>query len=548
MTFRSRLLVAITIGALLPLGVAVVGLRRAIDRRITAMYDQRLAGEARTIRGAIDEENRAIAEKLVTLMQSLKEDDRFRVGAVRRDPHERGYVLDYAERAMRLAGLSMFQIQDEAGRIVSSGHFSREYDQLDATSLRLLIKAGTAGAITRARTPEGFFAALARVDSLLINGKRFYLTGGVTIDDAYLARFARGDSIGVSMELGAAGAGPGPGITQAIPMQFVDATADTLKPAQFVIAQSRTELAVLLRDANQLFLISMLMVVASVVVLGIWLSSHLSRPLADLASAASRIDLDGGEVTVAAARDDEIGALARRLSALTKRLGVSAERLRSAERRATVGDMARQVNHDIKNGLIPIRNVLRHLGDVNDQHPGELPTAFTERRGTLDASVTYLDTLARQYARLTPRIDRTPIDVNAVVQEAAANAAIGSDHRVSTRLAGESPILTGDRVMLRRILDNLIRNGLESLDGKTGEVTITTTRNDENILLTVSDTGRGMAAEELAHVFDDFFTTKEHGTGLGLSVVRRLTSDLGGSVRVESAPGRGTTFTLELPA
>ena len=62
-----------------------------------------------------------------------------------------------------------------------------------------------------------------------------------------------------------------------------------------------------------------------------------------------------------------------------------------------------------------------------------------------------------------------------------------------------------------------------------------------------SRNGRGMTAGEVAHAFDDFFTTKENGTGLGLSVVRRLTSDLGGSVRVESEPGRGTTFTLELP-
>jgi signal transduction histidine kinase len=279
-----------------------------------------------------------------------------------------------------------------------------------------------------------------------------------------------------------------------------------------------------------------------------WLSNRLSRPLADLASTASRIDLDGEHVTVAASRDDEIGTVARRLAALTRRLGASAERLRSAERRATVGDMARQVNHDIKNGLIPIRNVLRHLGDVSEREPDRLSTAFTERRSTLDASVTYLDTLARHYARLTPRIDRAPIDVNAVVREAATTAAIGSEHRVNTQLASALPTPGGDRVVLRRILDNLIRNALESLDGMMGEVTVSTARSsDGGILLTVRDTGRGMAPDEVARAFDDFFTTKADGTGLGLSVVRRLASDLGGAVRVESEPGRGTTFTLELP-
>jgi len=64
----------------------------------------------------------------------------------------------------------------------------------------------------------------------------------------------------------------------------------------------------------------------------------------------------------------------------------------------------------------------------------------------------------------------------------------------------------------------------------------------------VSDTGRGMSPDELSRIFTDFFTTKEGGTGLGLSVVRRLTNDLQGDVRAESRPGRGTSFTIELPA
>ena len=67
------------------------------------------------------------------------------------------------------------------------------------------------------------------------------------------------------------------------------------------------------------------------------------------------------------------------------------------------------------------------------------------------------------------------------------------------------------------------------------------------VRIVVGDTGRGMSEEQLARAFDDFFTTKPDGTGLGLSVVRRLTTDLDGSVRVESAPGQGTVFTIELP-
>jgi len=106
----------------------------------------------------------------------------------------------------------------------------------------------------------------------------------------------------------------------------------------------------------------------------------------------------------------------------------------------------------------------------------------------------------------------------------------------------------GDPVLLRRILDNLLRNAIESLPPSGGTVTLETTRGPKGgIRMIVADTGRGMSEEELARAFEDFHTTKAGGTGLGLSVVRRLAADLHADLRVESAPGRGTTFTMDLP-
>src|SRR5687768_7373724 len=165
------------------------------------------------------------------------------------------------------------------------------------------------------------------------------------------------------------------------------------------------------------------------------------------------------------------------------------------------------------------------------------------------SSVGYLDTLARNYARLTPRVDHRAVDVNGIVQELAASSATSGGVNLRTRLADGLPRANGDPVIVRRIIDNLVRNAIESIDGRGGDVTITTARaRDGAVTVSVDDTGRGMSDEELSRAFDDFFTTKPDGTGLGLSVVRRLTADLHGSVRVESAPGKGTRFTIELPA
>src|SRR5678815_470040 len=97
---------------------------------------------------------------------------------------------------------------------------------------------------------------------------------------------------------------------------------------------------------------------------------------------------------------DEVGSLSRLLGDLVTRLRTSMTRVREAERRATVGDLSRQINHDIKNGLIPLRDVIRHLEQVERDERTALSAVFADRRPTVDASITYLETLAASYQRL----------------------------------------------------------------------------------------------------------------------------------------------------
>ena len=555
MTFRSRLLIAFALATVVPLAMLGVGVRRQLTARLVAQHQQRVDGMARVAAQDVERESASIASRLSTLAGTLRTDDRFRMAAVRGDPGERAYLLDWAEQAMRTTGLDMLQLQDSAGRIMSSGHFRNEFDRLEPEVPRALAMAKGA-VLLRARAPEGPFLALVRADSVRVADRRFDLVGGVKMDSAFLRRFAREEGLRVALSI------PIPrmlapddtsglsardaNVVAALPIRYF---TDSLTTARLVITYDIPELALLRRDVDQWFAAALMVVVAAGLALAIWLSRRLSEPLATLTHAASTIDLEGPELMVAASRDDEIGTLARRLGSMSTRLRASAARLRQAERRATVGDMARQVNHDIKNGLIPIRNVLRHLVQVQEEQPQDLATVFSERRSTLESSVAYLDTLARNYARLTPSVERRAVDVNGIATEIAASTAVASTIRVRTRLADAVPRAFGDPVIVRRIIDNLVRNAIESLDAGGGDVTIATSRAPNGaVRIVVADTGRGMSQDELAHAFDDFFTTKPDGTGLGLSVVRRLTTDLNGSMRVESAPGQGTAFTIELPS
>jgi signal transduction histidine kinase len=286
-------------------------------------------------------------------------------------------------------------------------------------------------------------------------------------------------------------------------------------------------------------------------------SAQLARPVATLAERAGHMDLDRMDVAFSTERADEIGDLSRVLDRVARRLRASAVRLRDAERRATTGDIARQVHHDVRNGLIPIRNVLAHLAEVAKEKPEAMPGIFLERQGTLDSSVAHLHALAASYAKLSPAVEREPCDVNAIVRRVAEDMEAAATVTIDVDLAADLPRVEADPVALRRILDNLTVNAVESLGGLAqgepeGRVCIGTRSVSSNgarrVEVTVTDTGRGMTPDERVRIFDDFYTTRPGGTGLGLSIVRRLIADMNGGIEVESAPGNGTKVIVDLPA
>jgi signal transduction histidine kinase len=321
--------------------------------------------------------------------------------------------------------------------------------------------------------------------------------------------------------------------------------------ARLQVTQPLTPLRALVRSADRWFLLTAAGTGVIALMLAVWVSSRISRPLAALAEKTAVLDLDRLDVEFDAGTD-EVGRLSRLLGDLAARLRSSTARVRDAERRATVGDLARQINHDIKNGLIPLRNVMRHLAQVERDEPSALPAVFAERRQTVDSSIAYLETLATSYQRLSRPMDRRDYDLNGQITEVVRAMQAHEQVEFTTRLAANLPRVVGDPIALRRILENLMANAVDALESKPGRVTVSTEQvvragEAPAIRVTVADTGRGMSAEETGKIFNDFYTTKEGGTGLGLSIVRRLVMDLQGSVGVESAPGKGTAITIDIP-
>ena len=115
---------------------------------------------------------------------------------------------------------------------------------------------------------------------------------------------------------------------------------------------------------------------------------------------------------------------------------------------------------------------------------------------------------------------------------------------------GEVPSVMADREALRSVLTNLIINGLQAIDGEGGSLVVKLSSDTagQRALVEVTDTGRGIAAEDISKVFEPYYPTKETGTGLGLAIVKKVIDDHGGTITVTSMQGSGTTFTITLPA
>ena len=556
MSFRTRLFLAILVAVLLPLAALTLGVRREMDRRLTREYEARVAAAATALEASLARESANVAARLRALVSELGGDNRFRLAIVQNDPASRRYLLNYAEGAMRLSGLAMLQLQDSTGRILSSGHFRNQFDQLQPELPRILSGLADSLVLVRTRTPDTTLLALTRIDSVRLAGKRVSLVGGIEARHWLQATPQLGGDIATGIVY--PGASPQPAAAERVIREVQLPFLDLLHPAvridtaRLQVTQSLETVNALRRDVTRWVLVALALTLAAAVLCAAWLSSRISRPLRELSEKTAAIDLDRLDQSFETGRTDEFGALSRLLGAMTDRLRASSARLREAERRVAVGDLARQVNHDIKNGLVPIRNVLRHLAQVAAESPDSLPGIFAARRATLESSVEYLDTLARNYDRLSPGAERRRCEINGIVAEVLRNTG-PQDGRVRAQLADALPSVLGDGLMIRRVLENLVGNALDSVAARPeGSVTVVTepvagSTGADRIRITVADTGAGMTREQLERAFDDFYTTKTGGTGLGLSIVRRLILDLNGTLKVETEPGVGTRVMVELP-
>jgi nitrogen fixation/metabolism regulation signal transduction histidine kinase len=278
----------------------------------------------------------------------------------------------------------------------------------------------------------------------------------------------------------------------------------------------------------------------------------LTGPIGRLQRAASAVGAGNLRVKLPEATGDEFGKLYTSFNQMVRRLRrARAQQVRSA-RVLAWGEMARQVAHEIKNPLTPIKLAVQHLRRAHaDQRP-DFPEVLDRNVEQVLLEIDRLADIARAFSRYgAPASSTGPVQavpVDQVVHEAITLYRAG-DPEIEYReqVEPDLPRAFGRGAELKEVLINLLENARDAVDGD-GVITVAARRAEHGVEICVHDNGPGIPAELLSRVFEPHFSTRSTGTGLGLAIVRRLVESWGGEVAAESGEGRGTTIRIVLRA
>jgi hypothetical protein len=287
------------------------------------------------------------------------------------------------------------------------------------------------------------------------------------------------------------------------------------------------------------------------------LSVSFRRPMLELQAKIARLRLGDMDVRVIFANSrDEIGDLGRDFNEMVQQLKSSREEIHRlhqnqmsrAEHFATLGELAAGLAHEIRNPLAGIAGVLEIVGrDLPESSPARAVMADAKQEAV---QINRILSDLLETARPRPPQFR-PADLLSTAEHAvgfARQQAITKRITIELEAKNELPAVEHDPNQINQVLLNLLLNAVQSMD-KPGTIRVSLGVDEPNgfALIRVTDEGRGIPPEHIASIFRPFFTTKGHGTGLGLSLAKRTVEAHGGKIEVSSELGKGTRFVITLP-
>ena len=585
MTFRRKLLVALT--AIVVLAVGVVGLVMSwrTKRVFEQAYDERTSAAIDQFHKLFSEREREVKERVAHMAAS---DAVQRIAA---DLAQGGDPAAYVNEARSLAetnNLELLEFVSTDGTIISSAQFSARFGYKEPVAL----DASERGVpfLKSEELPDHTVLGVFFATKVSTADKPLYVIGGETVDRQFLASLALPpgmrsilyDGTGKDFDPNALSTNSEKidspeklaGVVQeALHHDEMDAVvhwsnniADserfhtmTLRDQAgapvglLLVGASRREMVVLQRQLRAIALLVMAVGIMSAVLASGWIAARITRPVEALAAAARDVGSGHWDTKIEVTTHDELGELANTFNTMTRELVSQRERLVQAERVAAWRELARRLAHELKNPLFPLQITVENLTRARQLPPSEFEEVFTESTTTMLAELRNLKAIIGRFSDFSkmPRPQFQRVDVNQLVQNVVRlhepqlkNSAKPIEVALDTDTSAGT--IDADPDLLHRVLANLVLNAMDAMpDG--GKLTVSTRAADDRTIIEVSDTGVGLTPEESERLFTPYYTTKQHGTGLGLAIAQSVIADHHGTITVVSAPGRGTTFHIDLP-
>ena len=285
-------------------------------------------------------------------------------------------------------------------------------------------------------------------------------------------------------------------------------------------------------------------------IIALFITNSITRSFSLISDQMKKINLETSNEEIVWNRKDEIGDLVQEYNKMVKKLDVSAEMLARSEREGAWREMARQVAHEIKNPLTPMKLNLQYLQMAIDKNSPEVKNISLYVAQILLEQIEHLSQIASDFSQFA-KIGNTRkqiFNVNEMLENSITLYSTNNQIHIDADLYPHEILVEADKTQMNRLFTNLLQNAVQSVpDYRKVMLEIKSVYRDQKLIISIKDNGNGIRSDMINKIFAPNFTTKTSGTGLGLAMCKGIVETLNGKIWFETKEGEWTCFFVELP-
>jgi signal transduction histidine kinase len=285
-------------------------------------------------------------------------------------------------------------------------------------------------------------------------------------------------------------------------------------------------------------------------VIAVFITNRITQSLTWIGEKMREVNLGRYNQEISWNRRDEIGGLVQEYNRMVRKLDESAAALAKTEREGAWREMARQVAHEIKNPLTPMKLSIQYLQKAIDNNAPNVKELSTNVAGTLIEQIEHLSKIAAEFSQFANigMARNEEVDLHEVLRSLVSLHSMHEHVQLTWSSVNEPVYIYADKTQINRLFTNLLQNAIEAMpDNRDGRILISEILEDSHVLISIQDNGTGIPQDMQSKIFIPNFTTKTSGTGLGLAMSKGIVEQARGDIWFETEEGEGTTFYLRFP-